>query len=30
MAIDGIAVFRQPDAHSQFRIVRRFELTNSP
>jgi putative phosphonate metabolism protein len=28
--IDGIAVFRQPDPHSQFRIVRRFELTNNP
>ena len=27
LAIDAIAVFRQPDAKSQFRIVQRFELT---
>jgi putative phosphonate metabolism protein len=28
MAVDGIALFRQPDPHSQFRIVRQFELTS--
>jgi len=27
LAIDAIAVFRQPDATSRFRIVKRFELT---
>jgi putative phosphonate metabolism protein len=27
LAIDGIAVFRQQDANSQFRIVQRYELT---
>lgn len=27
LAIDAIAVFRQPDAKSRFRIVKRFELT---
>jgi putative phosphonate metabolism protein len=28
LAIDGIAVFRQQDANSRFRIVRRFALTS--
>jgi putative phosphonate metabolism protein len=30
LAIDAIAVFRQPDASSRFRIVQRFELTRKP
>jgi putative phosphonate metabolism protein len=30
LAIDNVAVFRQPDAKSQFRIVQRYELVNKP
>jgi hypothetical protein len=29
LAIDAIAVFRQQDAKSQFRIVQRYELTRN-
>jgi putative phosphonate metabolism protein len=30
LAIDTIAVFRQPEANSRFRIVQRFDLTTKP